>query len=153
MTARAAAHYVRDSKSTCCYCGVGCGVIIEAVGGRITGVRGDPEHPANFGRLCSKGQALHLTTSLTGRALHPEVRCSRTQPRSRVDWDDALDYLADRFEQTIREHGPDAVAFCVSGQLLTEDYFAFNKLARALVGTNNIDSNSRLCMCAEATIG
>jgi len=121
-------------------------------------VRGDPEHPANFGRLCSKGQALHLTTSLTGRALHPEVRCSRTQPRSRVDWDDALEYLADRFEQTIREHGPDAVAFYVSGQLLTEDYFAFNKLARALVGTNNIDSNSRLCMSSavagyKATLG
>ncbi|HEX2830803.1 MAG TPA: molybdopterin-dependent oxidoreductase [Burkholderiales bacterium] len=133
-------------KSTCCYCGVGCGVLIDAVDGVITGVRGDPDHPANHGKLCSKGQALHLTTGLTGRALYPEVRCSRSQSRSRLSWDDALEHTADRFADIIRQHGPDAVAFYVSGQLLTEDYYAFNKLARALVGTHNIDSNSRLCM-------
>ena len=145
-------------KTTCPYCGVGCGVVVESENGRITGVRGDPAHPANRGRLCSKGQALHLTGGLTGRALYPEVRCSRDQSRSRVKWDDALDYLADRFADTIEKHGPDAVAFYVSGQLLTEDYYAFNKLARGVVGTNNIDSNSRLCMSSavagyKATLG
>src|SRR5918993_4217874 len=145
-------------KSTCCYCGVGCGVLIDTENGSITGVRGDPDHPANRGRLCSKGQALHLTTRPTGRALYPEARCTRSQPRTRIDWSDALHYVADRFADTIRQHGPDAVAFYVSGQLLTEDYFAFNKLARALVGTNNIDSNSRLCMSSavagyKATLG
>src|SRR5688500_19710947 len=87
-----------------------------------------------------------LTDGLTGRAIHPEVRCTRSQPRARIAWCDALEYLADRYADTIERHGPDAVAFYVSGQLLTEDYFAFNKLARALIGTNNIDSNSRLCM-------
>ena len=133
-------------KTTCCYCGVGCGVLVDTHEGQITGVRGDPDHPANRGRLCSKGQTLHLTTGLTGRALYPEMRCARTQPRSRLAWGDALDYLADRYAETIAQHGPDAVAFYVSGQLLTEDYYVFNKLARALVGTNNIDSNSRLCM-------
>jgi assimilatory nitrate reductase catalytic subunit len=137
---------VQPVKSTCCYCGVGCGVLIDTAEGAITGVRGDPDHPANRGRLCSKGQALHLTTGLSGRALYPEARCTRKEPRSRLEWSDALDYLADRFADTIEQHGPDAVGFYISGQLLTEDYYAFNKLARALVGTNNIDSNSRLCM-------
>ena len=151
-------HRTEAIKSTCCYCGVGCGVLIDRRDGCITGVRGDPDHPANRGRLCSKGQALHLTTGLTGRALHPEVRCTRSQPRSRIAWCDALEYVADRYAETIERHGPDAVGFYVSGQLLTEDYFAFNKLARALIGTNNIDSNSRLCMSSavagyKATLG
>ncbi len=137
---------MNEIKSTCCYCGTGCGVIIEAEDGRISGVRGDPDHPANFGKLCSKGAALHLTAGPEGRALYPEVRSNRTTPRQRASWDTALDHAAQRFAAIMREHGPDAVAFYVSGQLLTEDYYAFNKLARALVGTNNIDSNSRLCM-------
>ena len=135
-----------ETRSTCCYCGTGCGVIIEHASGVITGVRGDPEHPANFGRLCTKGATLHLTSGTAGRALHPELRTSREAPRLRTSWNTALDTAADRFADIIREHGPDAVAFYISGQLLTEDYYVFNKLARALVGTNNIDSNSRLCM-------
>jgi assimilatory nitrate reductase catalytic subunit len=135
-----------ETRSTCCYCGTGCGVVIEHAGGVITGVRGDPEHPANFGRLCTKGSTLHLTSGTAGRALHPELRTSREAPRLRTDWNTALDTAAERFADIIREHGPDAVAFYISGQLLTEDYYVFNKLARGLVGTNNIDSNSRLCM-------
>jgi assimilatory nitrate reductase catalytic subunit len=137
-------------------------VIIETVGAgetaKIVGVRGDPEHPANFGRLCSKGASLHLTTQLTGRALVPEYRATRAAARRPVSWDTALDAAAERFAAIIDEHGPDAVAFYVSGQLLTEDYYVFNKLARALIGTNNIDSNSRLCMSSavagyKATLG
>lgn len=135
-----------ETRSVCCYCGTGCGVLIESDGARITGVRGDPDHPANFGRLCSKGATLHLTAGRAGRLLHPELRTMREAPRRRLGWDAALDHAARRFASIIREHGPDAVAFYVSGQLLTEDYYVFNKLTRALVGTNNIDSNSRLCM-------
>ncbi|AJE21759.1 nitrate reductase [Azotobacter chroococcum] len=142
----------QTTASTCCYCGVGCGVLIEHDGERITGVQGDPAHPANYGRLCSKGSTLHLTGDLAARALHPELRLGKGLARARTDWDSALDHAAVVFAETIREHGPDSVAFYISGQLLTEDYYAFNKLARALVGTNNIDSNSRLCM-SSAVVG
>jgi assimilatory nitrate reductase catalytic subunit len=140
------------TASTCCYCGVGCGVLIEHDGERILGVSGDPAHPANFGKLCSKGSTLHLTGDLSARALHPELRLGRGLARSRTDWDTALDHATSVFARTIAEHGPDSVAFYISGQLLTEDYYAFNKLARALVGTNTIDSNSRLCM-SSAVVG
>ncbi len=133
-------------KSTCCYCGVGCGLLIESADGQIVGVRGDPEHPANLGRLCSKGATLHLTARPDYRLLHPKLRRDRSQPRQRVGWEAALDHAADRFAEIIRTHGPDSVAFYVSGQLLTEDYYVFNKLAKGLIGTNNIDTNSRLCM-------
>ncbi|QQE90398.1 nitrate reductase [Azotobacter chroococcum] len=142
----------QTTASTCCYCGVGCGVLIEHDGERISGVQGDPQHPANYGRLCSKGSTLHLTGDLAARALHPELRLGKGLARARTDWDSALDHAAVVFAETIREHGPDSVAFYISGQLLTEDYYAFNKLARALVGTNNIDSNSRLCM-SSAVVG
>lgn len=135
------------SKSICCYCGVGCGILIESENGKITDVQGDPDHPANFGRLCTKGLTLAKTAhSNTGRALYPESRETRDSARQRTDWDSALDRVASRFVDLIKKHGPDSIAFYVSGQLLTEDYYVFNKLAKGLVGTNNIDTNSRLCM-------
>ncbi len=136
----------RETKSTCCYCGVGCGVIIETENDKITHVKGDPDHPANFGRLCTKGSTLHLTAKLDARALYPELRTTRDAPRKRVSWDTSLDFVVDKFADTIAKHGPDSVAFYLSGQLLTEDYYVFNKLAKGLIGTNNIDTNSRLCM-------
>src|SRR5690606_32178882 len=142
----------QTTASTCCYCGVGCGVLIEHDERRIFDVGGDPDHPANFGRLCSKGSTLHLTGDIDARALHPELRLSKQLGRTRTDWNNALEHAAGIFAETIRENGPDSVAFYLSGQLLTEDYYAFNKLARALVGTNNIDSNSRLCM-SSAVVG
>ena len=147
-----------ETKSVCCYCGVGCGVIIQSAGERIVGVRGDPDHPANFGKLCSKGNTLHMAAVQTGRATVPLLRESRAVLPAPTSWDYALDVVAERFARIIDEYGPDAVAFYVSGQLLTEDYYVFNKLARALVGTNNIDSNSRLCMSSavaayKATLG
>jgi assimilatory nitrate reductase catalytic subunit len=149
---------LKETRSVCCYCGTGCGVTVHSVGDKIVGVVGDPEHPANFGRLCTKGNTLHLAAVKTGRALVPMLRASRSEPRAAVSWGDALDTAAERFAAIIREHGPDAVAFYISGQLLTEDYYVFNKLARALVGTNNVDSNSRLCMSSavaayKATLG
>jgi assimilatory nitrate reductase catalytic subunit len=139
-----------DTRSTCPYCGVGCGVIIESQGGQITGVRGDPDHPANFGRLCTKGSTLHLTASAEvtrqTRLLQPLQRLQRDAAPQPIGWDAALDLAADKFGQVIRDHGPDAVGFYLSGQLLTEDYYVFNKLAKGLLGTNNLDTNSRLCM-------
>ncbi|HEU4708654.1 MAG TPA: molybdopterin-dependent oxidoreductase [Methylophilaceae bacterium] len=141
----------RETKATCCYCGVGCGVIIKTENDRITGVRGDPEHPANFGRLCTKGSTLHLTARHDQRVLYPEMRLSRNESLQPVSWDGALDHVAQRFAAIIREHGPNAVAFYISGQLLTEDYYVFNKLAKGLIGTNNIDTNSRLCMSSAVT--
>ena len=139
-----------DTRSTCPYCGVGCGVIIESADGQVTGVRGDPEHPANFGRLCAKGSTLHLTATVEvrrhERLLQPMWREQRGVPLRPLGWSETMQRLAERFAATIREHGPDSVAFYVSGQLLTEDYYVFNKLAKGLIGTNNIDTNSRLCM-------
>ncbi|MDB5875262.1 MAG: assimilatory nitrate reductase alpha subunit apoprotein [Ramlibacter sp.] len=141
---------MQETKSTCPYCGVGCGVVIESQGDQITGVRGDPDHPANFGRLCSKGSSLHLTASAPitrqTRLLHPMRREHRGERPTRVSWDQALGFAAETFAQFVREDGPDSVGFYVSGQLLTEDYYVFNKLAKGLVGTNNVDTNSRLCM-------
>jgi assimilatory nitrate reductase catalytic subunit len=139
-----------ETRSTCPYCGVGCGVIIESQGTQITGVRGDPDHPANFGRLCSKGSTLHLTAtaevSQQTRLLQPMQRMHRGDAPQPVSWDAAMGFAAEGFAQIIRDHGPDAVGFYVSGQLLTEDYYVFNKLVKGLIGTNNIDTNSRLCM-------
>ncbi|WP_077035589.1 nitrate reductase [Pelomonas sp. KK5] len=139
-----------ETRSTCPYCGVGCGVVIEHDGRQITGVRGDPEHPANFGRLCTKGSTLHLTATpivmQTRRLLHP---MANGQPLS---WDEANTQIAEKLLAIRQQHGPDAIGFYISGQLLTEDYHAFNKLARAVIGTNNIDSNSRLCM-SSAVVG
>ncbi|GAB3763307.1 nitrate reductase [Ramlibacter monticola] len=125
-------------------------MIIQSEGDRITGVRGDPAHPANFGRLCTKGSTLHLTAApevtRQVRLLHPMRRERRGAAPQRVSWDAALDFAAESFHQIVFEHGPDAVGFYISGQLLTEDYYVFNKLAKGLLATNNIDTNSRLCM-------
>ncbi len=141
----------KQIKSTCCYCGVGCGLLIEADNNTIIGVRGDPDHPANFGRLCTKGATLHLTARPDYRLQYPELRLERSAPRLRADWNEALDHAASRFAEIIRVHGPDSVAFYISGQLLTEDYYVFNKLAKGLIGTNNVDTNSRLCMSSAVT--
>ena len=110
-----------ETPSTCPYCGVGCGVLIKTEAGRITDVRGDPSHPANFGRLCTKGATLHLSTTKQNRLLYPEVRLEKGQKRQRTPWPAALEHAADKFAAIIKEHGPDAVAFYISGQLLTED--------------------------------
>ncbi|MEZ0466306.1 molybdopterin-dependent oxidoreductase [Phaeobacter sp. SYSU ZJ3003] len=129
-------------RSTCPYCGVGCGVLLSEDKNGALSVRGDPDHPANFGRLCSKGSALGETLGLEHRLLAPKIDGQNS------DWDTALDLVADRFSQTIRDHGPDSVAFYVSGQLLTEDYYVANKLMKGFIGSANIDTNSRLCMAS-----
>ena len=127
-------------RTTCPYCGVGCGVkvTIDADGGAR--VAGDETHPANYGRLCSKGAALGETLSLDDRLLYPEIAGQR------VSWDEAITKIANGFCRALLKHGPDAVAFYVSGQLLTEDYYVANKLMKGCLGAANIDTNSRLCM-------
>ena len=133
-------------RTTCPYCGVGCGLLAtQQLDGSVT-VQGDPDHPANFGRICSKGAALGDTLDLDGRLLYPEI------DGKRASWDAALDLIASRFSRTIADHGPDSVAFYVSGQLLTEDYYVVNKLMKGFIGSANIDSNSRLCM-ASSVVG
>jgi assimilatory nitrate reductase catalytic subunit len=129
-------------RTTCPYCGVGCGVLAERAPDGTLSVRGDPDHPANFGKLCSKGAALGETLGLDGRLLHPEIGGKRAA------WDTALDLLARTFSETIATHGPDSVGFYISGQLLTEDYYVANKLMKGFIGSANIDTNSRLCMAS-----
>ncbi|HRF44419.1 MAG TPA: molybdopterin-dependent oxidoreductase [Candidatus Competibacteraceae bacterium] len=127
-------------RTTCPYCGVGCGVKVTVNHSGSARVEGDAQHPANYGRLCSKGAALGETLSLDDRLLYPEIAGQR------ASWDEALTVVADGFRQALVEHGPGAVAFYVSGQLLTEDYYAANKLMKGCFGSANIDTNSRLCM-------
>ena len=128
------------TKTTCPYCGVGCGVIATMhENGRVE-VRGDPEHPSNYGRLCSKGSALAETVYLHERLLYPEI------DNEQVSWEQAYAFIAQKFKAIMAEHSPDAIAFYVSGQLLTEDYYVANKLMKGFIGSANIDTNSRLCM-------
>lgn len=128
------------TKTTCAYCGVGCGVEAKPNKLGLLDIRGDQDHPANYGRLCSKGLALGETVVHEGRLLNPEINGA---PSS---WENALTLVADKFSDTIKQYGPDSVAFYVSGQLLTEDYYAANKLMKGFIGSGNIDTNSRLCM-------
>ncbi|MGR3720056.1 MAG: molybdopterin-dependent oxidoreductase, partial [Paracoccus sp. (in: a-proteobacteria)] len=129
-------------RTTCPYCGVGCGVLATPTPEGGLTVAGDPDHPANFGRLCVKGAALAETVGLRGRLLAPQID---GRP---AGWDAALDLVARRFARTVARHGPDSVAFYVSGQLLTEDYYVANKLMKGFIGSANIDTNSRLCMAS-----
>src|ERR1700710_1294453 len=138
---------LRATRTTCPYCGVGCGVLATPDAGGGAAISGDPEHPANLGRLCSKGSALGETLGLEGRLLYPMIRCSKGS-MERVAWSDALDHVAHRFRHIIARDGPDAVAFYLSGQLLTEDYYVANKLMKGFIGSANVDTNSRLCMAS-----
>jgi assimilatory nitrate reductase catalytic subunit len=137
---------LRTTRTTCPYCGVGCGVLATPDGKGGAAISGDGEHPANFGRLCSKGSALGETVALESRLLYPMIRCKGMLER--VDWSDALDHVAHRLRHIVARDGADAVAFYLSGQLLTEDYYVANKLMKGFIGTANVDTNSRLCMAS-----
>jgi assimilatory nitrate reductase catalytic subunit len=129
-------------RTTCPYCGVGCGVLARPDGSGGAHIAGDPDHPANFGRLCSKGAALGETLGLETRLLHPEINGRR------ISWESALDHVAAELGRVRDQHGPGAIAFYLSGQLLTEDYYVANKLAKGFLGTPHVDTNSRLCMAS-----
>jgi assimilatory nitrate reductase catalytic subunit len=135
------------TRTTCPYCGVGCGVLATPDTSGGAAISGDPQHPANFGRLCSKGSALGETLGHENRLLYPMIRCSKGT-MERVAWTDALDHVAHRFRHIIARDGPGAVAFYLSGQLLTEDYYVANKLMKGFIGSGNVDTNSRLCMAS-----
>ena len=134
-------------RTSCPYCGVGCGLLVQPDGRGGAAVAGDPAHPANFGRLCAKGSALGETLGLEGRLLHPMLR-QADGTLVRVDWDRALETVATGLQRIIERDGPDAVAFYLSGQLLTEDYYVANKLMKGFLGSANVDTNSRLCMAS-----
>ena len=129
-------------RTTCPYCGVGCGVVATPDGAGGAAIAGDKAHPANAGRLCVKGKALGETLATDGRLLYPAIHGERTT------WNRAFDAVADGFRRTLEQHGPDAIAFYLSGQLLTEDYYVANKLAKGFLGSANVDTNSRLCMAS-----
>ncbi|GAU80706.1 nitrate reductase [Bosea sp. BIWAKO-01] len=131
--------------TTCPYCGVGCGVLATPDGRGGAAIAGDPNHQANRGRLCSKGSALGETLGLGKRVLHP-LRRNASGGYDRVSWEVALDAVAAGLKGIIAEHGPDAIAFYLSGQLLTEDYYVANKLMKGFIGSPHVDTNSRLCM-------
>src|ERR1700724_2162961 len=135
------------TRTTCPYCGVGCGVLAAPDDRGSAAISGDPAHPANFGRLCSKGSALGETLGLEDRLLYPMIGCSKGT-MERVAWSDALDHVAHRFAHIVARDGPGAVAFYLSGQLLTEDYYVANKLMKGFIGSANVDTNSRLCMAS-----
>ncbi len=134
------------TRTTCPYCGVGCGLQVTVTNGRLTGVAGDPLHPVNRGRTCRKPLELPAAVRAEDRATTPLLRTARDVAFAPHSWDETFTHLAGRLQAIIAEYGPDAVAFYISGQLLTEDYYAVNKLAKGFLGTNNVDSNSRLCM-------
>ncbi|MDV7104003.1 nitrate reductase [Vibrio sp. TH_r3] len=149
-------------KTTCAYCGVGCGVEARAKSCGELEIRGDKSHPSNYGKLCTKGIALGDTVIHDGRLLAPIDKTFEknsntcveymTPPDRNIDWDEATSIVASKFSETIERYGPDSVAFYVSGQLLTEDYYVANKLIKGFIGSSNIDSNSRLCM-ASSVVG
>src|SRR5260370_6353742 len=141
---------LRATRTTCPYCGVGCGVLATPDPGGGAAISGDPEHPANFGRLCSKGSALGETLGLDDRLLYPMIRCSKGT-LEQVACSDALDHVAHRFAHIIARDGPGAVAFYLSGQLVTEDYYVAHKLMKGFIGSANVDTNSRLCMASSVS--
>jgi ferredoxin-nitrate reductase len=139
--------------SICCYCGVGCGVLVEPLKNGDVTVVGNPDYPANRGALCSKGLNLQYTVNdRSDRLLYPQMRYSKQRPLQRVSWDEALQRTAAVFKTFIEKYGPDSVAFYASGQCLTEEYYVINKLIKGFIGSNNIDTNSRLCM-SSAVVG
>src|SRR5579885_283419 len=137
---------LRWEKSCCPYCGVGCGLRVGIRDGALVKIKGDPDHPANFGEICAKAAHLIPTVRPADRALYPMVRDKRGGELRRTSWPGALSYVARHFKRIIARHGSNAIGFYGSGQLTTESYYVFNKLAKGFLGTNNFDTNSRLCM-------
>ncbi|WP_291967803.1 nitrate reductase [Maribacter sp.] len=143
----------KTHKTICSYCGVGCGMLVDVDAKGTISVDGNPDYPSNKGMLCTKGRNLnYVAQDTTDRILYPEMKWSRNHPLQRVSWDAAFERAAAVFKSIIAKHGPDSVGFYVSGQCLTEEYYLINKLTKGFIGTNNIDTNSRLCM-SSAVVG
>jgi anaerobic selenocysteine-containing dehydrogenase len=140
-----------EVKTLCPYCGVGCGILAKTDGRRVTGIRGDPAHPANFGRLCQKGATVANTLDVATRLRHAMVRESRDEKRLAVSPGKAISHVARKLDLILQSHGPQAIGFYLSGQLTTESQYVFNKFGKGLLRTNHVDSNSRLCMSSAAS--
>jgi sulfite reductase (NADPH) flavoprotein alpha-component len=138
-------------RTVCPYCGVGCGMVLEVQDGRVTKVSGDKNHPANFGRLCTKGLTVGATLRTPDRLGRAQMRTLRSEKLAPVPLDEAIQGVAGKLNSTLKLYGPDAVAFYVSGQLSMEAQYLINKLSKGFVRTNNIESNSRLCMSSAAS--
>ncbi|WP_109299063.1 nitrate reductase [Aquimarina sp. AU474] len=144
---------LKSYKTTCSYCGVGCGIVVKKDLQGTIKVEGDKDHPVNKGMLCSKGMNLHhVVNDTSDRILYPEMRWSKGHERQKVSWDQAMDRATSVFNTIIKKYGSNSVGFYVSGQCLTEEYYLINKLAKGFIGTNNVDTNSRLCM-SSAVVG
>lgn len=139
---------MKQVKSVCPYCGVGCGIVMQVEANRVIKISGDKQHPSNFGRLCTKGNSCHQPLADSGRLEQAFMRSDRSQEPVQVGIEEAIDTSAMRLRAIIDEHGPDAVALYVSGQMSLEAQYLANKLAKGFIGTNNIESNSRLCMAS-----
>ncbi|CAB3800119.1 bifunctional nitrate reductase/sulfite reductase flavoprotein subunit alpha [Paraburkholderia caffeinilytica] len=137
-----------NAKTVCPYCGVGCGMVLHVEDGQVVKISGDKEHPSNFGRLCTKGQSAHVALRKSGRLEDAFVRRARDQDPAPLPMAQAISTAAARLRGLLDEHGPDALSFYVSGQMSIEAQYLVNKLAKGFVGTNNIESNSRLCMAS-----
>ena len=135
-------------RSICPYCGTGCGVLARAKNGVVEEVRGDPDHPVNEGKLCAKGALLAPIVRTDDRLLYPLLREDRSKDFERVSWQAAVGHFAMAIRKAQSEHGPHSVMLYGSGQLVTEDYYLFGKIAKGYLGTNNQDTNSRLCMAS-----
>ena len=143
----------KTEKTICSYCGVGCGILVDVDTKGTISVEGDPDYPSSKGMLCTKGRNLNYVAQDTSdRILYPEMRWSRNHPLQKVSWDTAFERAAAVFKSIIAKHGPNSVGFYVSGQCLTEEYYLANKITKGFIGTNNIDTNSRLCM-SSAVVG
>ena len=141
----------KSVKSVCPYCGVGCGIVMDVADGRIVKVTGDKNHPTNFGRLCTKGSSCHVPVTAPGRADAAYARIAGSSDQGAIPMSEAISRTANGLRTIIDRDGPDAVSFYVSGQMSLEAQYLANKLCKGFIGTNNIESNSRLCMASAAS--
>ncbi|MGE4436344.1 molybdopterin-dependent oxidoreductase [Achromobacter sp.] len=141
----------RTVDTVCPYCGVGCGMTLHVEREQVVKITGNRDHPSNFGRLCTKGSSAHIALRQSGRLEHAYVRARRGQDLAPRPMADTLRDTATRLRAIIDAHGPDAVSLYVSGQMSIEAQYLANKLAKGFIGTNNIESNSRLCMASASS--
>src|SRR3989440_10075259 len=142
---------MKEFKTLCPYCGVGCGILASTDGSRVTRIKGDPHHPANFGKLCHKGSTIAQTVDSPTRLRYAMMRDDRAKPLLAVSPSRAIARAAERLNHILQTHGPQAIGFYLSGQLTTESQYLFNKFAKGFLRTNHVDSNSRLCMASAAS--
>lgn len=134
----------KNVQTTCVYCGCGCGINLEVLDGKVVGSQPVKGHPISEGKLCVKGWNVHDFVYHPERLTTPLVRDGKGQALREATWEEALDLVASRLSQIKVESGPDAVGFFASAKCTNEENYLLQKLARAVVGTNNVDHCARL---------